>query len=342
MRYNPTERLGIIETDKIFTKEFEWIFRELTVIDVGIDALIEESVNGNPTGKLLAAQIKTGLGNFFINEKHLVLYVTQIHYNYWLNFDLPVILLAYIPEDENVYWQLISKENLVKTKKQWKLEIPKSKVLGKNSKDELLSILYGQSQNSFLSRYNEGKISETELLAIAADSKFLKDTKDSLERLFEIGTKFIEGQDKFNKSLNYFSINGFSKTHPQLKQCIKQFSKVLNLTAESFNEEIGHFSESFAKGFNSFEKLALIDFQITDDYTNLQTNSERLVNFISKINPAIEEMKNFRNTISSFHHPLLKEAKKNLIETLNIMILEFKTAKEMSSNFNNTLNEILN
>jgi hypothetical protein len=49
-------------------------------------------------------------------------------------------LLAYIPEDDKVYWQLINAENLRETKKHWKLEISKNKILGEVSKDELTSI----------------------------------------------------------------------------------------------------------------------------------------------------------------------------------------------------------
>ena len=63
-RYRKTERLGVVETDRIVTKYLGWIFREQPVVDVGIDALIEESEEGYPKGRFLAAQIKTGKGNF--------------------------------------------------------------------------------------------------------------------------------------------------------------------------------------------------------------------------------------------------------------------------------------
>ena len=64
-RYNRTERSGVIETDRIVTNQFGWIFREQPIVDVGIDALIEQVEDGNPTGRFLAVQIKTGAGNFF-------------------------------------------------------------------------------------------------------------------------------------------------------------------------------------------------------------------------------------------------------------------------------------
>lgn len=42
MRYNFTERLGVIETDRIVTKTLGWIFREQPIVDVGLDPIIEQ------------------------------------------------------------------------------------------------------------------------------------------------------------------------------------------------------------------------------------------------------------------------------------------------------------
>ena len=94
MRYNKTERLGVIETDRIVTEEIGWIFREQPIIDVGLDAIIEEVINDEPTGKFLALQIKTGEGNFHKTEKSLTHYVSNIHYNYWLSLSIPIIIIA--------------------------------------------------------------------------------------------------------------------------------------------------------------------------------------------------------------------------------------------------------
>tara|TARA_R110002049_G_scaffold175107_1_gene342405 strand:- start:911 stop:1132 length:222 start_codon:yes stop_codon:yes gene_type:complete len=71
MRYNSTERIGVNATESIFIREFDWIFREQPIVDVGIDALIEQSENGNPTGKFIALQIKSGKGNFSVSNEKL-------------------------------------------------------------------------------------------------------------------------------------------------------------------------------------------------------------------------------------------------------------------------------
>jgi hypothetical protein len=123
MRYNPTERLGVIEASYIVTRDLGWIFREQSVVDIGIDAIIEQVENNDPTGKFLAVQVKSGLGHFHRKPEALILYISNIHYNYWTNLNLPVILIAYIP-NEATYWQELSKKSIRPSKTRWKVEIP--------------------------------------------------------------------------------------------------------------------------------------------------------------------------------------------------------------------------
>jgi hypothetical protein len=165
-----------------------------------------------------------------------------------------------------------------------------------------------------------------------------------MERLSDIMLRFNEGQKKFNKNLDFCLENGFSVKHSQVKSSIKQFSKILNSTALEFEKEINVFSDTFAIGINAFEKLTLIDFELTKNYENLQINFDRLTNFETSINFTLENMKSFRNTISAFprNFPLLKTAKNNFLETLNLMISEFKEAQERNQNFYKALDRILN
>jgi len=118
MRDSNTERIGVYASALIFTKDIKWVFREQTIVDVGIDALIEQSIDGDPTGQFIAAQIKSGLGNFHESTDYLTYYVSNIHYNYWLNFNLPIILIAHLPNTEETIWEVINEINLQSTDKQ--------------------------------------------------------------------------------------------------------------------------------------------------------------------------------------------------------------------------------
>jgi hypothetical protein len=135
--YNNIEELGIDATKKIITQDYKWIFREKTKRDIGIDAEAETKLEG----LLIQIQIKTGLGNFKVLKSQndgLTYYVDEEHYNYWTNLKAPVLFVAFIPEKNTTYWQIVVRENLKKTPKGWKLFIPYANQLDLASKAQIL------------------------------------------------------------------------------------------------------------------------------------------------------------------------------------------------------------
>lgn len=149
VRYDGTERLGVNATEKIVIGELAWIFREQPLVDVGIDAHIEIVDDGIPTGKLIAAQIKTGISHFKNTKKHLVYYGELKHYTYWLNHSLPVILIAHLPETSETFWEAVTIKNTSMTKKRWRIEIPKHKRLNVSSRS-CLRMISGIEKTSIL------------------------------------------------------------------------------------------------------------------------------------------------------------------------------------------------
>lgn len=140
-RHNPKERIGVHKAALFFEENFNRIFREQTVVDVGIDALIEKSDDGEPQGKFIAAQIKSGLGNFHTGKNGYVYYISKVHFHYWTNLDLPVVLLGYFPKESAIYWEVITPKTVERTKKKWKLELPFNKKLSYDSYKELDHII---------------------------------------------------------------------------------------------------------------------------------------------------------------------------------------------------------
>lgn len=113
---------------------------------MGIDAHIEAVVDGDPTGRLLGVQIKTGKSHFTDKGDKLVYYGSLVHLNYWVSHSLPVILVAHLPETNETYWVQVNSETAVRTKRRWKISIPKANVFDKESKDSLLRLLEGTEQ----------------------------------------------------------------------------------------------------------------------------------------------------------------------------------------------------
>lgn len=157
-RYSSTERIGVNKVEQIFLELFNWIFREQPIVDMGIDAQVE-FVDDNPTGKLIALQIKTGSSHFYQKENSYTYYIKEAHYQYWTHHSLPVIIIAHLPEENLTVWEYVSNKNIDKTSEGWKIEIPKKN----NLEDE--SSIY-QISEIIKSKSLDGKVTRLKLDAV--------------------------------------------------------------------------------------------------------------------------------------------------------------------------------
>ncbi len=140
-RYNSTERMGVSAVSSIIDTEFKWIFREQSIADMGIDAHIEIVEEGVPKGIIFGVQIKSGESHFKIKQSSLVYYFNNTHYDYWTKHSLPVILIAYLPDNKHTYWQFLNKATIKKTKINWKIEIPLSQELNRTAIEPIWNYL---------------------------------------------------------------------------------------------------------------------------------------------------------------------------------------------------------
>lgn len=128
--------MGVNHAASIFTN-YGWLFREQFTQDFGIDAHVEifDEEDSYPTGKLLALQIKSGKSFFdekLPNDGGFVFRPEPKHVHYWLGHTMPVVVLFFNPETEEIHWQQVTKENLTSTGKGWKLPVFKSQRLKKD------------------------------------------------------------------------------------------------------------------------------------------------------------------------------------------------------------------
>ncbi len=124
-----TERIGIHGVGAKVHRELGWEFRELTG-DFGIDAEIEIITDGEPTGKIIAAQIKSGLSYFAVEDATgIVFHGEPQHLKYWLDHKLPVIVVLYDPDQDTAHWQHVTEETITRLPKTWKMLIPRSQTL---------------------------------------------------------------------------------------------------------------------------------------------------------------------------------------------------------------------
>lgn len=344
MRFNYKERLGVLESGLVFTKQLKWIYRDQPLVDLGIDALIEEAIEGEPTGKFLAAQIKSGKGNVYESKFSYTYYISNIHYEYWLNLDLPIILIVYIEELDKLYWEIISKENIEKTDKKWKLKLSKKKELCIESKSDLESIIQSNIKGEFVKQFLSGKITEEKISEILEGTQEINSSVIHLTTMAEILADSGKGLTKLTIKLNHHTRKGLNDKSREVIRIIDESSKFIKSTAEKLDNELELFTPKFIKGFSSYEKLSMILFELTQNYEEMENNYTIIEQLPPNINYCISEIKKLRKAVSSLplNYNTLANARIKYIETCNRIIAEFKVVNSMCFDFLDWLNKRIN
>ena len=139
------EDAGLIRAEQLVNNELRWIWRGQPERDYGIDAQLEV-VNGEAvTGRLLAAQVKSG--SSYLDEPTPDGWWYRLNQDdlaYWLDHSLPVIVLLHDPSDGNVYWQSVTQDKIVSTGKGNKLLVPASQQLTGDAEKALAELAQGK------------------------------------------------------------------------------------------------------------------------------------------------------------------------------------------------------
>ncbi|MBH5336112.1 DUF4365 domain-containing protein [Streptomyces pactum] len=140
------DRAGVSRAAYLVTTQLGWLFREQETSDIGIDAQIEvvdeaDYPAGAPrrgTGRLLAVQIKSGTSRFTkSSELGWWFYCDASHIEYWKNHSLPVALMLFEPESEQIYWQHVNEETIVAAGNSYKVFVSSRNRLSGACRDEL-------------------------------------------------------------------------------------------------------------------------------------------------------------------------------------------------------------
>lgn len=252
MRYTPTNDIGVAILNLKISKVLGWICRDITKSDVGIDATIEQVIDGNPTAKYISVQLKTGEGNIHINrDGNFDYYINKTHYDYWLSSSIPVILAYCNPDDETIYWELIKKRNIKRTKgdEGYKITISNTHLLNKDSLDELNAIIDTYQTEFDLPDMSDNDVCDVEywneLLENCAETisnsrQIFDQLNGKYKRHIEQMTQFVElhkdGVDKkivdkhIDKQANAFQL--------AINVCKMQFKAQIPVIAETHIEAI--------------------------------------------------------------------------------------------------------
>lgn len=170
---------GITLVKRIVEKEMNWIFRKNhQEHDFGIDAFIDIIQESNQlTGKSVALQIKTGPSYFSEPCSGGWVYRDNIeHLNYYLNHDIPVLILLVNDQDEKVYWNICIASKTEKAGANWKIIISSANEFNLSAKIEIRKYIspvrdYASQLEHF---WDENKkLKEVERIAFNVDKEYI-------------------------------------------------------------------------------------------------------------------------------------------------------------------------
>jgi hypothetical protein len=108
-----------------------WIYRPVhQESDFGIDGYVDIVDNGNVTGKSIAVQIKCG--NSYVSKKSeggIKYEGVNKHLNYYLNLQIPVVLVVINGDCSQGFWVEFDIEKTTNSKTGWWIEIPENNKL---------------------------------------------------------------------------------------------------------------------------------------------------------------------------------------------------------------------
>jgi Domain of unknown function (DUF4365) len=181
-----TDRLGVHKLAGFFAR-VGWLFREQLTDDYGIDAQVEIADGHNALGALIGIQIKSGSSYFSEQtDSTIVFRSNDRHVKYWLAHSLPVIIVLYDDATDTLYWEVISEETIKRTGKAWRVDVPKEKILSKESLGELQALT---QPPPYIQRLNRLRLDRAWIDLVAQDEAV-----------------YVEFEDWVNKSLSRFEV----------------------------------------------------------------------------------------------------------------------------------------
>lgn len=334
MKTSQTERIGVHKVALIVIEKLNWIWREMPVCDFGIDGIIEQTENGRPNGKLIAVQIKSGLGNVHHSKKDYIYYASNTHKEYWSNYTIPVILILFDPESNNTYWTSANQTDFKKTKERWKLNISKYQFFSEKSKKKLIDILNDGNNFSTFNSIFDGSIKPETLEDHVAKLDHVSEAGDSINRIVGIIDEMRHEVNSYNSILKGHIDNGLDDNDVKVKASINGLASNLDIRTKRIKSELEILSQSFSESIYSLEIVTIAHYKLTLDLDYL----DKMKNIIEVIPEAtLDALEGVNIMEESFEkypskYPSLKIAREKCIAISKMIKNEFTTISDLSKN----------
>lgn len=249
-RYSPTNSIGINLLTR-FVNDIGWIPREISSFDMGIDMYMEQVIDGNPTARFIAVQLKTGFGNVSVSKKtgsFTVKNISEADKKYWDLSSCPVIVVFCDPDTSTLYWTLyrqdISRKSVVIN--------PENK-LNQDSIFELNAIIDAYQKPFSLTEIDDEEVRN--------DPNYWSDLLDSCKEVIansnnvldQFHTKYDLVISNSKKFINTSSSLTTKAASSHIRRQSHQIATYMNICRTQFNSEIPIIQETFIEAFSLFK-----------------------------------------------------------------------------------------
>jgi hypothetical protein len=291
---------GVGIVSKIISDSFGWIFkRNHQEHDFGIDGQIEiVTDDGLVTGQIFAIQIKCG--ESFLNEKSKFGYVyrgERKHFNYLINYPIPVIIAICDPGSQECYWTLFRPEETLPTEVSWKITIPFCNKLN-TSKAELISLVTpvrdGFAELQEYWKFNK-MIAESSVILYVLDESDVDSQDTNNTRIFfdrlKI-TKEMAAQCQGKVEIMFSGYDDDSREIYEIKEIRDYISKLDSILPDLFffvrSEPPAFTLSTFALCQTTFEFVG--DISKSAKVKHLSVDPRPIAHFIARHCPALNQL----------------------------------------------------
>ena len=248
-RYSPTNSVGINILTR-FVNDIGWIPREVTSNDMGIDMYMEQVIEGNPTARYIAVQLKTGFGNVSVSKRtgaFTVKNISDADRKYWDLSSCPVIVVFCDPESSELYWTLYRQDSCRKT-----IVINPNNRLTENSIFELNAII-----EAYQKPYPLTEIDDEE---VRNDPNYWSDLLDSCKEVL-VNSNNVLDQFKNKYKLVISNSEKFINASPSLtkkaasshiRRQSHHIATAMNICRTQFKSQITIIEDTFIETFSLF------------------------------------------------------------------------------------------
>jgi hypothetical protein len=328
-RYDPSERSGLIAVEAIFINDIGWVYRPQPIVDVGMDAMVEEVVESNPMGRFIMVQVKSGLGNVHDAQHSFTYYLTAVHYEYYMRVAMPVIFTLHVPSENRVLWVPINRRTVQVAKYRWKVNISKKSVLESSSRAALTAILDSFQTDASYSLPNDVKVRSLEELQ--EDVALLSQSQVPLLAMAEAQRAFAERVESVNSKWDSYVERGLAIDSPQSKLLLVEVNSALTELARAQKPKLDEFVESFTISVSALHSLVLnkeTRLRFGNDLPLLREACIEMIASMDRNKPRIERLLTMIGKTPK-NHKALQNGRKEAMDITSALIDELGSARAL-------------